>query len=242
MPTQIVLVRHAICTGNAAEKASRSGDHTLFTKDIRRKKSRDWPLTPLGVTQSLDAGIEIRRRISESFDYYTTSGYLRAEETASHLGFLDAIWKTDVLLAERNWGGVENLPLSERKTVMERLGISACEDSMIWRPPRGESMVSVIGRVKLFLLWAKENLSGKSLLIVSHGGPIQAMRVIQHGIEPKDYQKFISGDNYIRNCHVFHYSVKNNDDVIIPKFCLERSLFAKANGEWIENVQNINNH
>lgn len=242
MPTEIVLVRHGICTGNEAEKASRKGDHTLFSSEIRRKNSLLWPLLPQGFKQSEDAGFKIKQCISDEFDYYVTSDILRSVQTATGLGFRNAKWSHSVFWRERNWGGVENLPLNERQNVFSKLGISPSEDSLEWRPPRGESMVSVVSRVVDFLKWAKNNLSGKRLLIVSHGGPIQAMRVIQHGIKPESYAQFIGGDNYIRNCHVFQYSIRNIDDAGIPKFRLERSLFTKPNGDWIENFQVLDNH
>jgi broad specificity phosphatase PhoE len=242
MPIEIVLVRHAICTGNAAERASYHGDHTLFTPNVRKKKSIDWPLLPLGIKQSEEAGEKIRQSVSGEFDYYITSDILRAVETAQHLGFKDVEWKTNILWRERNWGGVENIPLPERQKVFDRLGISSVEDSLEWRPPGGESMISIMRRVELFLRWAQHHLSGKRLLIVSHGGPVQAMRVIQHNITPQNYQLFISGNNYIRNCHVFQYSLRSYNDVNIPKFKLERSLFAKANGDWQDSTLRLNNN
>lgn len=242
MPIEIVLVRHAVCTGNAADRASCRGDHTLFTPEVRNKRSVDWPLLPLGIRQSEETGEKIRQSISGGFDYYITSDILRAIETAQHLGFEGVEWKTDSLWRERNWGGVENIPLPERQKVFGRLGISSEEDSLEWRPPRGESMISIVRRVELFLKWAQLHLSGKRLLIVSHGGPVQAMRVIQHNISPQDYPLFISGDNYIRNCHVFQYSLRSYGDVNIPKFRLERSLFAKANGDWQDNTQELRNN
>jgi len=241
MPIEIVFVRHAICTGNAAERASCQGDHTLFTSDVRNKKSVDWPLLPFGFRQAEKVGEKIRECISEEFDYYLTSDILRAVETAQHLGFDGVEWKTNALLRERNWGGVENIPLSERQEVFDRLGISSTEDSLDWRPPRGESMISIVRRIQLFLKWTQQHLSGKRLLIVSHGGPVQAMRVIQHNIAPQDYRLFISGDNYIRNCHVFQYSMRSYGDVEIPKFRLERSLFAKVNGGWQDSTQELQN-
>ena len=242
MPIEIVLVRHAVCTGNAADRASCRGDHTLFTPEVKKKKSVDWPLLPLGIRQSEEAGEKIRQSISGRFDYYITSDILRAIETAQHLGFKGVEWQANALWRERNWGGSENVPLPERQKIFDRLGIPHMEDSLGWRPPRGESMTSIIRRVELFLKWAQRHLSGKRLLIVSHGGPVQAMRVIQHNIKSQDYPLFISGDNYIRNCHIFQYSLRSYGDVNIPKFRLERSLFAKANGDWQDNTQELHNN
>ncbi len=240
MPIEIVLIRHGICTGNEAEKASRKGNHSLFTRDVRRVKSTEWPLTSEGKRQSKIAGEIIKQRISDKFDYYVTSDIVRAVETAEHIGFKDAKWIKDSLWRERVWGGVENVPLSERSQILNRLGISVAEDGLDWRPPRGESMIPVIKRVEQFLRFAQNHLLGKKILVSTHGGPVIAMRIIQHNVSPDNYVKFISGNNYIRNCHIFQYSVRCYDDRI-PKFKLERSLFEKMNGDWQDNTQELNN-
>lgn len=239
MPAEIIIIRHGQCTGNAADRASIKGDHSLFTPEIRRQKSKDWPLTPKGVRESELAGDWIRKNIAPTFDCYFTSDYMRAIETAKHLNFDGAHWNQDILLREREWGGVENLPYSERNAVFQRTKISTVEDSLEWRPPNGESMLVVLKKVKLFLGKTRETISMKRVLVVSHGAPLQAFRVLQHSVVPSQYISFVNGKNYIRNCHIFHYFDKKGDGPSVPMYSFERSVFLDPSDNWVETIQKI---
>ncbi len=208
MPTEIVIVRHGQCTGNVADRASFKGNHSLFTEELRQQKSSLWPLTPAGIKESELAGNWIRNNITNVFDHYFRSDYLRAIETAEHMRFDESHWIESLLLRERQWAGSENLPYPEREKFFESFGVPTEEDSLFWSPPNGEAMIAIIKKMELFLDEARRMYSGKRILLVSHGAPLQAFRVLQHQIEPADYKSFISGKNYIRNCHIFHYSNK----------------------------------
>lgn len=234
MIKEITLVRHGVCTGNVADRASSRGDHSYFTDDIRKVHSDLWPLTPEGIRQSQFAGSKIRESIARSFDCYFDSGVLRARETSTHLGFQNADWRTDQLLCERNWGGAENLPYDERNKIFSEFSILPNEDSISWNPPRGENMLSVIQRLELFLRHVNLVYAGKSILAVTHGGPFQAMRVMQNRISESEYIRFIGGNNYIRNCQIAHYS-----QVVEGRFTLERMLYMTRSGDWQEIVKEI---
>lgn len=238
MPSEIVIVRHGLCLGNVAERASSKGDHSLFTDALRQQDSSTWSLLPAGILQAQEAGKLIRSSISEDFDCYLASDMTRASETASHLGFRDAIWGTEPLLRERSWGGTESISNPERFKLCANSGVSPVEDSMDWSPPGGESMTIVLKRMQTFLKDAKQKFEGKKLLLVSHGAPIQALRVLQHRIASSVYLKFISGDNYIRNCHILHYfAPRSGGD--LPSFRYERSAFLNPDGSWSVTVQSI---
>jgi broad specificity phosphatase PhoE len=180
----------------------------------------------------------IREKIYPSFDGYVHSPYPRAEETAHHLGFTNATWEVNELLRERKWGGIENLPYPERNAIFAKTGINPTEDSITWRPPRGESMIELLTNAKAFLIWVHERFPKGRVLAISHGGPIQAIRVIQHRVVPDKYSAFISGDNYIRNCHIFHFFDRDGDGAI-PRFKSERSLCIDQSGTWCEKLNKI---
>ena len=239
MPTEIVLVRHGLCTGNAAGLASRKGDQSLFTQEFRSQKSSDWTLLPHGIWQAQEAGEKIRSAVLRNFDHFIASDIVRSRETAKYLGF-SAVWETDILLRERDWGGTESLPYPERKNIFERNGISLTEDSMKWNPPGGESMLLILGQMRIFLKKVQQRFSGKRILIVSHGGPIQAIRVLQHNVNQTSYASFISGNNYIRNCHIFHYFSKKNDGCLLPMYEYEHSLYLNSDNNWIETIVKLN--
>jgi len=239
MPTEIVLLRHGQCTGNVAARASAKGDHSLFVPEIRNQESSLWPLTPLGVKQSSLAGTWIKENIAPAFDFCFSSDQTRSIETAEHLGFTGTSWVEEPLLREREWGGAENLPVPERDALFQDLGISPTEDSLAWSPPNGESMITVTKRLRLFFEKPRKLISSKRVLVVSHGGPLQAFRVLQHQVKPSRYVEFIGGDNYIRNCHIFHYLEKRNGKRNFPMYSLEWSIFLDKDNHWVEASRNI---
>ena len=124
MPVEMVIVRHGESIGNAAYRASCKGDCSLFTKEVLCQESSQSPLTPTGIKQSELMGEWIRNNISQTFDRYLTSDYVRAIETAKHLGFKNSNWEENTLLRERDWGGFEYLTFPERNDLFKRFGIS----------------------------------------------------------------------------------------------------------------------
>ena len=240
MADEVIIVRHAKSTGNLASDESRKGNHSLFTRELRSQESWRWPLTPTGITHSEETGRQIRQRICQSFDGYFSSPYPRTLQTAQHLGFTNAVWKQEDLLRERNWGGCENLPYPERYAAFAKVGISSIENSVTWRPPHGESMVELLERAEAFLLFLQQEMPQGLALAVSHGGPVQAFRVLQHGITRAQYPSFISGNNYIRNCHIFHYFEKKSRNAAFPRYRFERSLYAEVDGNWTESITELN--
>lgn len=240
MPSEIVIVRHGQCTGNVADRASFKGDHSLFTEEMRSQKSSLWPLTSYGIRESELVGDWIRNAIAPSFDYYFVSDYVRAVETSVHMGFKGANWIKTPLLRERDWGGSERLPYPERNRLFHQMGINPTEDSLLWHPPGGETLLTVLERLKLFLGETVLLAPSKRILLVSHGAPLQALRVLQCNVEPSSYAAFIGGDGYIRNCHVFHYFGKKDSSYNVPIYSFERSAyFDSKKNMWIEMVQKI---
>lgn len=231
MPLEIVALRHGQCTGNAASKEPPE----LFPIEVRKQRSRDWPLTALGRRESRLAGDWVKKNIAESFDAYIHSGFVRTSETGEELGFDGAQWITEPLLRERDWGGVENLHYTERKKVFERIGRPFVEDSPEWRPPGGESMTSIMARMETFLGIASKRFAGKRILVVCHGGTIQALRLLQLKPHPSEYAAFVGGSNYIRNAHVFHYYGKIGSSAF-PSYSFERSAFLE-NNTWIDSIK-----
>jgi hypothetical protein len=86
-----------------------------YTDRFRARRNREWRLTDLGSAQARAAGDWIGHHISPAFSRYYTSEYLRARETAGHLGLPEACWVQDILLRERSWGRADFvMPESER--------------------------------------------------------------------------------------------------------------------------------
>ncbi|HWC28024.1 MAG TPA: histidine phosphatase family protein, partial [Solirubrobacteraceae bacterium] len=136
MPVDLVLVRHGRSEGNEAREQSKRGDESSYTEQFRARRNRQWRLTDLGIAQAVAAGEWIREHIAPSFSRYYTSEYLRARETAGHLGLDGACWVQDILLRERSWGRADFvMPESERYERFAAELAARREDPCYWRPP-----------------------------------------------------------------------------------------------------------
>src|ERR1700722_19538710 len=94
MPLDLVLVRHGESEGNYAYGLSYQGDHRHFAPGapfLQRHGSK-WRLTERGRQQAQITGAWLRAHVAAEFDRYCTAEYLRAMETAVHLGFPEARW------------------------------------------------------------------------------------------------------------------------------------------------------
>ena len=69
-----MLTRHS---GNLAQLQSKKGDDTLWTREFANRHTSNYRLTDLGRQQARVAGDWIRNNISESFDTYFCSEYIR---------------------------------------------------------------------------------------------------------------------------------------------------------------------
>ena len=143
MPLDLVLVRHGESEGNVAFGLSRRGDHSHFTPEFLARHSSKWRLTEQGEQQARAAGAWLRAHLTSSFDRYYVAEYLRAMETAAHLGFDDAVWRCEFYLRERDWGVFDVMSYQERR---QRYGEDLrrrAVDTFFWTPPGGESMAEV---------------------------------------------------------------------------------------------------
>src|SRR5262249_38727745 len=140
MPLDLVLVRHGESEGNVAFGYSKRGDTRHFTPEFLARHSSKWRLTDRGREQARAAGVWLRENLAPSFDRYYTAEYLRAMETAAHLGFEDAAWYCEFYLRERDWGVFDVMSFQDRR---ERYADDLKRreaDTFFWTPPGGESM------------------------------------------------------------------------------------------------------
>ncbi len=241
MTEEIVIVRHGYCIGEEAKSASEGGDDSFFTDEFRKSDSKTWPLTPLGVAQAHRAGEKIRKSIATAFDRYLLADTTRTLETARHLGFPMAQWEIDCLLRARNWNGLENIPIAERKERCLAKGISCEENSIEWKPPGGESMLTVVDSISSFLRKYRGS-KARRILIVNHGSSAQAFRIIQHNISPLNYLEFVDRNGYIGNCQIVHYYHRRGTCAGVPMYQFERLLTLEKCGLWKEVINNLHDY
>ncbi len=110
------------------------------------------------------------------FDRIVTSDLDRARETALIIGeVLDLHPESDPLLRERSFGEYEGRPTDDLSS-----DLTGIEDSVYVnpdaRPPGGESFRDVVSRAQHFLQRADDEWPSTRLLVVTHGGMVQALR------------------------------------------------------------------
>ena len=159
-PKRIILVRHGESEGNL----DRSRYQT--TQDFALK------LTPAGVEQAKQAGIQIKGFLRDEEIYVYLSPFFRTRETFQYIresidiNVIKAI--EDPRIREQDWGHLRH-PDDNKEIIEERDNFS----TFYYRIPDGESGADVYDRVSSFLDtlhrdFEKTNFP-ENVLIVSHG-------------------------------------------------------------------------
>ncbi len=242
MPRDLVLVRHGQSEGNIAAGAWRTEHKDLFTSEFINRHSCDFRLTDKGREQAATTGKWIRENISETFDFYATSEYLRAVETAAYLGLPEPEWRLDIDLRERDHGLADAMHPNDRKreygSEIKRFGKNVLVDPP---PGGGESIATMRQRSwRIFTRLRRKVPEGKAIL-VCHGDFIRACRM---DIERIDMRRFIeiynfndpfymknSDDSFYRimNGHVIHYTrVNPTTGDVTPYYAWMRSFCPSA--------------
>jgi NAD+ kinase len=209
LPLDLVLVRHGESEGNVAFGLSRHGDDRHFTPEFLARHSSKWRLTPRGVEQAHAAGDWLRQHVAPRFDRYYVAEYLRAMETAVHLGFTDAEWRCEFYLREREWGIFDLMSYQERR---ERYADDLKRrelDTFFWTPPGGESMADLCLRIDRIIETLHRDCTDKRVILVCHGEVMWAFRVRLERMSQERYQELdVSSDPKmkIHNCQVLHYT------------------------------------
>ncbi|MBK6751637.1 MAG: histidine phosphatase family protein [Acidobacteria bacterium] len=154
----------------------KKGDDSLFTPGFRETPGHQWRLTDDGVEQAGTAGEWIKSEISERFDRYYVSPFVRTRETAALLGLPDAEWRVDQRLRERDWGEIGSMPRAEFKAKYSQSAFLKKIDALYWRPPSGESIADVRLRVRSFFDTLHRECEGQSVIVVTHGEFMSAAR------------------------------------------------------------------
>ncbi len=182
-PALLVIVRHAESVRNQVKK-----DAVYFADDAARRVVRGTAdhlieLTPDGHEQAVQTGKAIRERFGV-FDYVYTSGYARTEQTAE--GILSAYSdeerartkvRMNLFVRERDPGFTYDMTEAEAEAAfpwMEEYWRTF--GGFMARPPGGESLADVVGRVHMFLDVLFRDRIGQKVLVVTHGGTIRCFR------------------------------------------------------------------
>ncbi len=157
--TTLYLVRHG---------------ETVANFEGRIQGHTDSPLTDLGTRQALAAA---KRLSTETFDAIYSSDLGRALTTAKTIAQPHTLTvETTDLLREAYLGEVQGLTTDEFAERYPEEFKRWREDSIINRPPGGESLEHVVERCRKFLDYVlNQHAEDERLLVVVHGGSLRGL-------------------------------------------------------------------
>lgn len=149
---------------------------TEWNVEWRYQGQKDSPLTPKGIEQAEEAREQLRKI---HFDAVFSSDLYRAKHTAEIITLEKKLaFQTSVLLRERSSGIFEGKIASELdeklKTALDQFEKLSPEEKWHSRPiDSWESDEEIVGRFITFLRETAVGYAGKTVLVVTHGGPIR---------------------------------------------------------------------
>ena len=147
------------------------------------------PLTGHGRLQARKAGAWLKTVAKEHIDIAFVSDLRRTLETAEEIlkQYPEVEVRKDARIRETSFGVLEGSPAGSKRKEADRLGIPFLE----FRPEGGESLIDVRKRIKEFLEETIARYQGKTVLVISHGGPItnMLMSILKFEDNVQEYDK-----------------------------------------------------
>lgn len=246
MPRSLTLVRHGESEGNLVRTLFEHGNAHPNESDVMSVHTSNRRLTPKGVEQAQSAGVWLREHWlkpiqEEDFSpRLYVSPYVRAMETAAHLGFGEQ-WYLDNRVMERNWGDLDMLTYEERMRKFTDVTDERDDDAFFWRPPGGETLQDVFQRTRDMTTTLHRECKDKHVLIVCHGETMWVWRALLEYWTPHDLtraQKERTDKTRNINCRIIQYSRFSESGEDAGKLCRVRfvnpslPLDPKWNQDW----------
>ena len=208
-PQTLWIVRHGESAGNVARDAAQAAKATRIDIGLR---DVDVPLSTLGVQQATALGHWFAGLPGgEQPDVLLVSPYLRARQTAEHIGKAGGFGAglADQVVDERlrekelglldrltRWGIEQEFP--EQADLRRRVG------KFYHRPPCGESWCDVIFRLRSALDTMSLHYGERRVLLVGHQVVVLCLRYLLEGL---DEERILEIDRQadVANCGVTEY-------------------------------------
>ncbi len=246
MPNDLVFVRHGESEANVVQHAEKHATPHPFEQAIHDRPDWQQRLSRTGIGQAQLAKVWLDEHLggAASFDFRYFSPFLRARETAAHLGGPDCgDWIIEDRVVERGWGAYGAVPARERERLFALTKRMYEQSPWYVRLDGGESRYEVSDRFRDFLGTLHREAAGKRVLVVTHGDLIGIARYNIERMLPEQFEA-MDGDKSqtIKNCAVVHYSRVHPEDPgdvrdkinwrrMINPVDPPRSPFG---GEWVE--------
>lgn len=163
---------------------------TDFNLARRYQGQRDVPLNQTGIRQAE----QLARRFSkERIDAIYSSDLSRAVGTAKCIANMQRLapaFQMDLRWRELSFGDWEGLNHEEINAGWRDEVVKWYADPVNVSPPNGETLLQLTGRVQSALDEAKDKHKDQTVLVVSHGGVIQALLCSTLGVGLSRYWQF----------------------------------------------------
>lgn len=184
-PALLVVARHAESTRNVAKAGQLFFPDPEARRGLEGEADHHAGLTDAGREQARALGQRLADEFG-TFDLVYHSGYRRTRETAALA--LDALRgeappvQEHIFLRERDSGYTFNMTTAEVDAAFPWLQeYWHTVGPLFARPPGGESLADVAGRVQLFFESCEQQLAGRRVLLVTHAGVVRMTRFLLEG-------------------------------------------------------------
>ena len=208
-PKRLIIVRHAESLRNAV-RLGRYFQNEEAKSMIGDLANHDVPITDIGEAQAAATGVALRERFGAP-DTVFHSGYLRTKQTAD--GLLAAYPQEErraidlrehLFIRERDSGYTYDMTEDEAIGTFPFLPRHWSTFGMFFATPvGGESLANVTERTYHFLRELEQEHDGETVLVVTHGYTVRALRYWLEHLSHSDVTKEAMPDP--RNCGVTVY-------------------------------------
>jgi 2,3-bisphosphoglycerate-dependent phosphoglycerate mutase len=169
----LILARHGLTDWNTAQ---------------RFQGQSDVPLNDLGRRQ---AAALAKKMMGEPLKAVISSDLQRARLTAQTIAEQHAVpWVNEPRLREVSFGKWEGLTYAEIQADDPQSLAVWEKDTLSFAPPGGESLAQLAERLCPLLKRLTEQYAGQTVLIIAHGGPLQALICLALGLPVERYWQF----------------------------------------------------
>ncbi len=214
LPIDLFLLRHGASEANDVYRLGANGDMSGYTEEFKNILPSDYRLSDLGQEQARKAGIWLKEHGFDTFGYYRHSSYLRAKETAGHLGLKNPEWRENHVLREVAHGDMDGLSRAEQEENFPEFVRKMKIDAFHTMPPNGESIAQMTDRLRWVLLELEKRPNDKNAILVCHSDVMWGFTQLIEEMPIPDWQKINSSKDpfhQIHNCQIIQYSRRNPD-------------------------------
>ncbi len=242
MPNDLIFIRHGESEANVVQRAESIGDLHDCHDEVSFRPDWQQRLTTKGAEQARLVGEWLKSEAGgiDSFDGKFVSPFLRARETAGHIG--GSGWIVDDRLIER-FRGVYGV-VSYNKA-LNQAELANMRDASPWyaRIDGSESLQDVFGRYRSFQSSIRRHHGGQKVVVVAHGDLIKTARYSIEWLMPERWLEMSSNSEMqLPNGGVVHYSRvnPNNPTDIRPSINWIRIVYPESpedspnGGRWTE--------